>query len=252
MADFGYDISDHTDVDPVFGSLDDADTLIAQAHARDLRVVVDFVPNHTSDQPPLVPRRPDGRDRRHIATSTSGATPHPTADPRTTGGPRSRTPLPGRSTRPPGSTTCTCSCPSSPTSTGTTRWAAAGMLDVLRFWLDRGVDGFRADVVHAIGKPADLADAPSELSTVSPPSSSTSTGHPPSHPLDEEPPRLLRRGPVRGRRDLGPRSRADGVLPRTERRAEPTWRSTSCPSTPVGRRRCGASGAESSPTPSTR
>ena len=52
MADFGYDIADHTDVDPIFGSLDDADALIARAHELGLRVVLDFVPNHTSDLHP--------------------------------------------------------------------------------------------------------------------------------------------------------------------------------------------------------
>ena len=52
MADFGYDISDHTDVDPTFGTIADADALIARAHALDLRVIFDWVPNHTSDRHP--------------------------------------------------------------------------------------------------------------------------------------------------------------------------------------------------------
>jgi alpha-glucosidase len=50
MADFGYDVSDYTDIDPLFGNLDDFKELIAKAHARDISVMVDFVPNHTSDQ----------------------------------------------------------------------------------------------------------------------------------------------------------------------------------------------------------
>jgi alpha-glucosidase len=50
MVDFGYAVADHCDVDPVFGVLEDADVLLAEAHARGLRVVVDFVPNHTSDR----------------------------------------------------------------------------------------------------------------------------------------------------------------------------------------------------------
>src|SRR3954469_16863991 len=52
MAEFGYDISDHTDVDPLFGTLADADALIARAHELGLRVLLDFVPNHTSDHHP--------------------------------------------------------------------------------------------------------------------------------------------------------------------------------------------------------
>ena len=50
MVGFGYDVADHCDVDPVFGVLEDADVLLAAAHARGLRVVVDFVPNHSSDR----------------------------------------------------------------------------------------------------------------------------------------------------------------------------------------------------------
>jgi alpha-glucosidase len=52
MADFGYDISNYTDVHPLFGRLSDLDTLLEQAHQRDLKVILDFVPNHTSDEHP--------------------------------------------------------------------------------------------------------------------------------------------------------------------------------------------------------
>ena len=52
MADFGYDVSDYTDIDPIFGTLGDADELITRAHELGLRVIIDWVPNHSSDQHP--------------------------------------------------------------------------------------------------------------------------------------------------------------------------------------------------------
>src|SRR5688500_11060487 len=52
MKDFGYDVSDYRDVDPIFGTLDRFDALLAEAHARDLKVLIDLVLNHTSDQHP--------------------------------------------------------------------------------------------------------------------------------------------------------------------------------------------------------
>src|ERR1051325_5452724 len=62
MADFGYDISDYTDIAPLFGSLADFDALVAAAHRSGLRVLLDLVPNHTSDRHPRVvhSRRPRG------------------------------------------------------------------------------------------------------------------------------------------------------------------------------------------------
>src|SRR4028118_1641962 len=62
MADFGYDVSDHCDVDPVFGTLDDFDRLLEEAHERGLKVLVDWVPNHTSDRHPWFRASRSSRD----------------------------------------------------------------------------------------------------------------------------------------------------------------------------------------------
>jgi alpha-glucosidase len=50
MADFGYDVADYKSVDPIFGTMEDFDRLLAAAHKKDIRVIVDLVPNHTSDE----------------------------------------------------------------------------------------------------------------------------------------------------------------------------------------------------------
>ena len=54
MADFGYDVSNYTDIDPIFGSLADFDALLADVHARGMKLLLDYVPNHTSDRHPWV------------------------------------------------------------------------------------------------------------------------------------------------------------------------------------------------------
>ena len=116
MADFGYDVSDYRDVDPIFGTLDDFDALVAACHERGIRVVIDWVPNHTSDRHPWFEASRSSRDdpKRDWYVWRDA--------PRTTGRRSSRrSARRGRSTSRPASGTCTRSCASSPTSTGTTR-----------------------------------------------------------------------------------------------------------------------------------
>ena len=152
MADFGYDVADYCDVDPLFGDLATFDRLLAGAHERGLRLIVDLVPNHTSDQHPWFMesrssrRQPQAR-LVHLARPGAGRGARPTTGRAVFGGPAWTV---GR--EPPASTTCTPSCPSSPTSTGATRRCGEAMRGVMRFWLDRGVDGFRIDVADFLMK----------------------------------------------------------------------------------------------------
>ncbi len=158
MADFGYDVSDYCDIDPLFGTLADFDRLLADAHARGIRVILDWVPNHTSD--------------RHAWFEESRAS-------RTS---PKRDWYVWRDARPDGSLPNNwISIFGGPAweydaKTGQyylhsflkeqpdVNWRHAGLLramhDVLRFWLDRGVDGFRIDVIHRIAKDPDLRDNP--------------------------------------------------------------------------------------------
>ena len=73
MTDFGYDVSDYCNIDPLFGSLDDFDWLVAAAHARNIRVVLDFVPNHTSECHPWFLESRASRPVRRIATANCSA-----------------------------------------------------------------------------------------------------------------------------------------------------------------------------------
>ena len=136
MADFGYDVSDYCDVDPLFGSLGDFDRLAADAHERGLKVLVDWVPNHTSDQHPwFVESRSSRtnpkrdwywwRDDRPDGAGGSGPPGSPGRRPNNwraafPGVGRTEFPRPGRGTPRPVSGTSTTSWPSRRTSTGAT------------------------------------------------------------------------------------------------------------------------------------
>jgi len=159
MADFGYDVSDHCDVDPVFGTLADADDLIAEAHQRGLRVLLDYVPNHTSIEHRWFREHPDRyvwRDGRGIDGSDPPnnwirAFPYPPALPAWSRDPRS------------GRWYLHLFLPEQPDLDWSNPATVEAMHGVLRFWLDRGVDGFRMDVVHCIGKNPSLDDDPPEV-----------------------------------------------------------------------------------------
>jgi len=158
LADFGYDISAYTEIDPTFGTLDIFDKLIAEAHARNIRVVLDWVPNHTSDQHPwfVESRRNRTNDKRDWYvwrdSDAQGAPPNNWV---------SAFPSAG-SAWTFDSSTDQYYLHSYSVNQPDLNWDNAdvrdAMLDTLRFWFERGVDGFRIDVVHRLGKDPDLGD----------------------------------------------------------------------------------------------
>ena len=105
MADFGYDIADFTAVAPVFGTLADLDRLLDALHARDIRLILDFVPNHTSHVHPWFAESRASRDNPKRAWYV-WADPGPDGARRTTGGAGSAA-APGSGTRRRGNTTTT-------------------------------------------------------------------------------------------------------------------------------------------------
>ncbi len=158
MKDFGYDVADYCDVDPLFGTLADLDRLIADAHARGIRLLLDWVPNHTSD------RHPWFVESRGSRTSPKRDW-YWWRDPAPDGGP----PNDWKGAFPPDIDAWTFDestrqfylhqfLPEQPDLNWENPEVVRAMHDVLRFWLDRGVDGFRIDVAHGIGKDPALPD----------------------------------------------------------------------------------------------
>lgn len=158
QVDFGYDVSDHQDVDPRFGDLAAFDRLVAAAHARGLRVMLDYVINHTSDQHPWF-----------RASRASRSAPqrgwYVWRDPAKGGGP------PNNWQSVFGGPAWTLDAatgqyylhsfhPAQPDLDWRNAEVEAAMLAVLRFWLDRGVDGFRVDAPEYVGKDPALPDLP--------------------------------------------------------------------------------------------
>ena len=158
MADFGYDVADYCDVDPVFGDLATFDRLVAEAHRRGIKVIIDWVPNHTSDQHRWFiesrlsrqnPRRdwyiwrdpkPDGSPPNNWGSFFGG--PAWTLDKIT------------------GQYYLHQFVKEQPELNWRNPELRAAMLDTLRFWLKRGVDGFRMDVIGFLIKDKELRDNP--------------------------------------------------------------------------------------------
>jgi alpha-glucosidase len=158
LLDQGFDITDHCDVEPVFGSLETVDRLIAEAHARGIRVIVDYVPNHTSDQHPWFLASRSSRDAPERDWYVwADARPGEAF-------PNNWTSEAGGSVwewdEPTGQFYLHSHLKEQPDLNWRHPGVRAAMLDVLRFWLDRGVDGFRIDVAHMLMKDPELRDNP--------------------------------------------------------------------------------------------
>jgi len=162
MADFGYDVADYCDVDPLFGTLADLERVRDVLHARGIRLLLDWVPNHTSDRHPwflesrasrVSPKRdwyvwrdpkPGGAPPNNWVHAFSQGRPAWTFDEAT------------------GQYYLHCFLPAQPDLHWANPAVERAMHGVLRFWLDRGIDGFRIDVVHGLGKDPELSDDPPE------------------------------------------------------------------------------------------
>jgi len=160
MADFGYDVADYCGVHPLFGTLEDFDALTTAAHARGIKVIVDWVPCHCSDQHPWFieakasrdnPRRdwfvwrdpaPGGGSPNNWLSCFEGVGPAWTFDEAS------------------GQYYLHSFLPEQPDLNWENPELRAAMHDTLRFWMDRGVDGFRIDVTHRLGKDPQLRDNP--------------------------------------------------------------------------------------------
>ena len=158
MADFGYDVSCYTDIDPAFGALAEFDELVAAAHGLGLKLILDYVPNHSSDQHPWFL---DSRSGRNSAKRQR----YIWRDPAPGGGPPNNwlSHFGGSAWEwDPGSGQYYCHSflPQQPDLNWRNPEVRGAMLDVLRFWLDRGVDGFRVDVMWLLIKDDQFRDNP--------------------------------------------------------------------------------------------
>ncbi len=158
MKDFGYDVSDYCNIHPLFGSLADFDALLASAHDRGLKIILDFVPNHTSDQHPWF------RDSRSSRLSPKRDW-YIWRDPKPDGA------LPNNWESEFGGPAWTFDEVSGqfyyhaflkeqPDLNWRNPEVVSAMCEVMRFWFDRGVDGFRVDAIHHLHEDEEGRDNP--------------------------------------------------------------------------------------------
>ncbi|MEU8006590.1 glycoside hydrolase family 13 protein [Catellatospora sp. NPDC049111] len=156
LADGGYDVADYRDVDPRFGTLADFDDMMKDAHALNIRIIVDLVPNHSSDQHiwfrQALAAAPGSVEReRYMFREGKGENGElPPNDWESIFGGRAWTRVPD------GQWYLHLFAPEQPDLNWENPEVRAEFRDVLRFWLDRGVDGFRIDVAHGMIKEAGL------------------------------------------------------------------------------------------------
>ncbi|MCX4525574.1 MULTISPECIES: glycoside hydrolase family 13 protein [unclassified Streptomyces] len=156
QADGGYDVADYRAVDPLFGDLADADDLVRAAHALGLRVIVDVVPNHTSEEHvwfrAALAGEPGARERYWFRPGRGADGAEPPNDWESVFGGPAWTRVPD------GDWYLHLFAPEQPDLNWDHPEVAAEFASVLRFWLDLGVDGFRVDVAHGMVKAPGLPD----------------------------------------------------------------------------------------------
>ncbi|WP_019181489.1 glycoside hydrolase family 13 protein [Microbacterium yannicii] len=163
QKDAGYDVSDYCDVDPLFGTLADFDAMLAAAHGRGIRVIVDLVPNHSSDQhewfQQALAAAPGSRERARYmfrdGAGENGVLP-PNNWESVFGGPAWTRVIEAGGT--PGQWYLHLFDSSQPDFDWSNEEVREEFRRILRFWLDRGVDGFRVDVAHGLIKAEGLPD----------------------------------------------------------------------------------------------
>ena len=168
MADHGYDVSDPRDIDPLFGDLATMDSLITSAHERGIKVTMDLVPNHTSDQhewfKAALASAPGSAERsRYIFRDGKGEDGNepPNNWPSIFGGPAWTRVTEADGT--PGQWYLHIFATEQPDLNWDNPEVFDDLAKTLRFWLERGIDGFRIDVAHGMAKPDGLPDHDWEL-----------------------------------------------------------------------------------------